>query len=253
MAKGAQYLYKVPGITNSNILYPLSLTDGVIFPYTPSVSVNYAANYDNSELTHSNYKIFQYRSSAVDNVTIGCDFTAQDNSEANYLLAVIHFFRSVTKMFYGKDQSPKNGTPPPLVYLTGLGAFQFDHHPLAVTAFNYTLPTDVDYIRAGSASAAAGTSGNPQTQASTGISSLQAIRQLASGVPVGGQKAPPSWKNTVIGTTDATYVPTKMTIQITAIPIVTRNDISNNFSLADYATGALLRGSKRPGGGGGIW
>ena len=42
-----------------------------------------------------------------------------------------------------------------------------------------------------------------------------------------------------------------MQIQITAIPIVTRNDISNNFSLRDYATGALLQGSKRKGGG--IW
>jgi hypothetical protein len=37
-------------------------------------------------------------------------------------------------------------------------------------------------------------------------------------------------------------------------PIVTRNDISKNFSLKDYATGKLLRGSHRNGGnGGGIW
>ena len=40
-----------------------------------------------------------------------------------------------------------------------------------------------------------------------------------------------------------------MQIVITCIPIVTRNDISNSFSLRDYATGALLQGSKRNGGG----
>ena len=42
-----------------------------------------------------------------------------------------------------------------------------------------------------------------------------------------------------------------MQIQLTAVPIVTRNDISNNFSLAKYGTGELLRGTKRSGGG--IW
>jgi hypothetical protein len=42
-----------------------------------------------------------------------------------------------------------------------------------------------------------------------------------------------------------------MQIQISAVPIVTRNDISNKFSLTEYATGKLLRGTQRQGGG--IW
>ena len=42
-----------------------------------------------------------------------------------------------------------------------------------------------------------------------------------------------------------------MQITISAYPIVTRNDISNNFSLREYATGKLLQGRKRTGGG--IW
>jgi hypothetical protein len=48
---------------------------------------------------------------------------------------------------------------------------------------------------------------------------------------------------------EPTYVPTKIQISITAVPVVTRNDISNHFSLKDYAAGKL---SKRPSGGG-IW
>jgi hypothetical protein len=246
LAPGATYLYKA---ATPGILAPLAATDGVIFPYTPNISVQYAANYDATDLTHSNYKFFTYRGSAVDSVTITCDFTAQDTFEANYLLAVIHFFRSVTKMFYGQDQNPKIGTPPPLCYLSGLGAFQFDAHPLAVTAFNYSLPTDVDYIRAGATPTQAGVSRAP---ANTPINSfsVSGSRANANGVNPGGGTAPPQFTPPA-GTREATYVPTKMSISISAVPIVTRNDISNKFSLKEYATGKLLRGTQRQGGG--IW
>jgi len=243
LAPGATYLYKDKAA--AGILAPLAATDGVIFPYTPAISVQYAASYDATELTHSNYKFFTYRGSAVDSVSITCDFTAQDTFEANYLLAVIHFFRSVTKMFYGQDQNPKNGTPPPLCYLSGLGAFQFDAHPLAITSFNYTLPTDVDYIRAGATPTPAGvTRPNPKDNSF----SIPGIR-LGDLQPGGG--AAPAQFNTPPGTRDVTYVPTKMSISIQAVPIVTRNDISNKFSLKEYGTGKLLRGTQRQGGG--IW
>lgn len=248
LAPSADYLYKAKG--NEGILLPLAATNGVIFPYTPSIAVNYSANYDPSDITHSNFKTFQYKSSSVDSITISCDFTAQDTFEANYLLAVIHFFRSVTKMFYGQDENPKNGTPPPLCYLTGLGAFQFDRHPLAITAFNYSLPTDVDYIRATNTTT---TGGVNKSAGSTPINTTDVSSQRLGGLPTGGGSGPVNWQNTNSGSREPTYVPTKMQISISAIPIVTRNDISRNFSLKDYATGNLLRGSKRQQGGGGIW
>ena len=246
LAPGASYLYKA---ASPGILAPLAATDGVIFPYTPAISVQYAANYDPAELTHSNYKFFTYRGSSVDTVSISCDFTAQDTFEANYLLAVIHFFRSVTKMFYGQDQNPKIGTPPPLCYLSGLGAFQFDAHPLAITSFNYSLPTDVDYIRAGSTPTPAGVN---KSSANTPINSnsVSGDRAASNGIIPGGGTAPPQF-TAPAGSRDVTYVPTKMQIQIQAVPIVTRNDISNKFSLKEYGTGKLLRGTQRQGGG--IW
>jgi len=254
LAPSATYLYKDPAITATDLLYPLQSTDGVIFPYTPAISVAYAAHYDSSTLTHSNYKIFQYGSSSVDSITITCDFTAQDTSEANYLLAVIHFFKSATKMFYGQDENPKPGTPPPLCYLSGLGDFQFDAHPLAITGFNYTLPTDVDYIRAGRSAAGAGVNTSPTLTKDGGSLSATVGRLVSSLLTSGAQAAPPKFGLTAASlqsTSDATYVPTKMSLSITAIPIVTRNDISNKFSLKDYATGKLLQGSKLQGGG--IW
>jgi hypothetical protein len=246
LAPGATYLYKDSSVVG--ILKPLIATEGIIFPYTPSIQVAYAAHYDASDITHSNYKIFQYKNSSVDSISISCDFTAQDTYEANYLLAVIHFFRSITKMFYGQDQNPKPGVPPPLCYLTGLGAFQFDRHPIAITAFNYSLPIDVDYIRASNTSTEAGVSKDPANIPSN-TNSVGNDRRQAAGLQTGGLAAPPVFQNTPSGTIDPTYVPTKMSIQISAIPIVTRNDISNNFSLKKYATGELIH---RPSGGG-IW
>jgi hypothetical protein len=203
-------------------------------------------------LTHSNYKFQTYKSSAVDTITIGCDFTAQDAYEANYVLAVIHFFRSITKMFYGQDPGPVPGTPPPLCYLTGLGAFQFDQHPLLIQNFTYTLPTDVDYIAAGSTATQAGVNRSSSVPKGNPNADPASSRRDAAGVQLGAIPAPPNFSGAYAGTREPTYVPTKITLSITALPVVTRNDVSSRFSLKDYATGALLRASKT-GGRGGFW
>jgi hypothetical protein len=250
LAPNSGYLYQAQNVPG--ILQPLANTNGVVFPYTPSIQIQYNAHYDSYDLTHSNYKIQQYKNSSVDNIMISCDFTAQDTAEANYLLAVIHFFRSVTKMFYGQDSIPKIGTPPPLCFLSGLGSFQFDNHPLAITNFAYSLPTDVDYIRASaSATTEAGVNKSP-AQEPNNTNAISNSRLTGSTVPIttGGVTPPAIFgQQTSIQTPSAssrtpTYVPTKMNLSISAVPIVTRNDVSNRFSLRDYATGKLLQGSK---------
>lgn len=250
LAPGATYLYR----DQENVLLaPLRETDGIIFPYTPSVNVTYVANYDSTAVQHSNYRIFQYQNSAVENITLGCDFTAQDTYEANYILAVIHFFRSVTKMFYGQDENPVLGTPPPLCYLYGLGQYQFNAHPLVVTNFSYSLPTDVDYIRA-VLPANPGAEGNTSGQASRGTPNIQQARANSGSTPIGNGGNPQAAKlSQGTGTAQPTYVPTKINIQITASPIVARNDISNDFSLKAYARGDLLLGTTKRAGKGGIW
>jgi len=251
LAAKSNYLYNA---NPAGILQPLKQTDGVVFPYVPQIQVTYAANYETSDIVHSNYKMIQYKNSAVDQITINGDFTAQDTAEANYLLAVIHFFRSVTKMFYGKDQIPKPGTPPPLCYLSGLGEFQFDEHPLVISSFNYSLPNDVDYIRASSPTLLSGVDSTGYNTKG-GDQSSGDVRRQSGETPlnVGAVESPAKFRNyrTSATNTYPTYVPTKMSIAITAFPIVTRNDISNNFSVRDYATGKLLQGSKRTNGG--IW
>ena len=243
LAPNANYLYLDPD-AKGGILAPLAVSDGVIFPYTPKIDTAYKANYTTYDLTHSNYRGYFYQNSYVDAVNITCPFTAQSTDEANYLLAVIHFFRSVTKMFYGQDT--QRGAPPPLVYLSGLGEYQFNDHACVVSSFNYTLPSDVDYIRSGSPNIN-NTNLSTRRPLSAGGSSIfggllgGALNRLANaGAPKGGVTAPPP--PPTLGLDRPTYVPTKMDISITLLPIQSRAQVSKQFSVKDFANGNLLKG-----------
>jgi hypothetical protein len=243
LAPQANYLYKAPdvdGQPGAGILAPLARTDGVIFPYTPRITTAYAARYTSYDLTHSNYRGYFYQGSHVDDINIDATFTAQDTAEAEYLLAVIHFFRSVTKMFYGQD--PNRGTPPPVVYLRGLGEFQYNLHPCVVAQFNYNLPNDVDYIRARSKNTALGSLLQRRQRESipTNIFDSALQRLSAAGLPKGAQSAPPPVPS--LGIEDATYVPTKLDMNIILKPMQSREQVSRQFSLRQYANGDLLKG-----------
>lgn len=260
LAPGSTYLYNDPEARQSadHILNPLFTTQGVIFPYVPQVSVSYNANYEPTDLAHTNYRIYQYKNSNVGDINITGDFTAQDTHEANYLLAVIHFFKSVTKMFYGADSNPLRGTPPPLCYLSGFGQYQFNYHPVAITSFSYTLPTDVDYIKAGVISNTGGQNIESQTNTPKNILGGSSIGTLLSsffrlknaGLTPGARSTRPEFN--IAEVSNPTYVPTKIQIQIGCIPIISRFAMANAFSLKEYATGRLLVGTGKSDIGG-IW
>jgi len=243
LSPNAKYLYNAgqPGI-----LAPLAATDGVIFPYTPSISMTYSANYEQYDLVHSNYRGVYYKNSRVGDINIRGTFTAQDTAEAEYLLAVIHFFRSATKMFYGQD--PQRGAPPPVCLLNGLGQYQFSDHPVVITSFNYTTPTDVDYIRATSPNNYGVNLLNRRTPVASnpGGSALAGAFRLVNALLPKGAKpqtpAPGSVNQSVNNTAGATYVPTKMEIDITLIPVQTRAQVSKQFSLENFANGQGLKG-----------
>ena len=239
LAGSADYLYKS---NDPGILAPLRDSDGVIFPYTPQITTNYATNYSTYDLTHSNYRGYFYQNSYVSEINVDATFTAQDTFEANYLLAVIHFFRSATKMFYGQENNQYRGAPPPLVFLQGLGGFQFNLAPCLVQNFNYVLPSDVDYIRANAADSLS------SLRRDSGVSSSQqglftpssALRLEGSRIPAGG--IPPRGRIVSTGQPcDVTYVPTKMQISLTLYPVQTRSQVSREFSFSDYANGRLIK------------
>jgi hypothetical protein len=237
LAPNSNYLYNDP---QPGILDPLKITDGVIFPYTPAIETAYKANYDPYDLTHSNYRGYFYKGSYVDAINIRGTFTAQDTKEANYLLAVIHFFRSCTKMFYGNDQ--QRGAPPPLVYLNGYGDYQFAEHPCVVSQFNYTLPPDVDYIRAQSNLQSNTNQLNNRLRNPIANNPLaySVNRLLNSNLIPGALDFRPATTNN-LANGNPTYVPTKMEIAITLFPVQSRSQISNNFSVRGFANGNLLK------------
>jgi hypothetical protein len=241
LAPGADYLYNA---TPNGILAPLKNTGGVIFPYTPKITTSYNANYTPTDLTHSNYKNYFYQSSNVGEISIEAKFTAQDTNEAAYLLAVIHFFRSVTKMFYGQDS--QRGAPPPLVFLTGYGEYQFNQHPCVVSSFTYSMPDGVDYIRARSVNingASLLSRRDRQTTPTDPISgAIQRIANLFSsqGISPGAIVNRPA--PATLGQNNPTYVPTSVDLSLRLFPMQSRSQVSQQFSLKGFANGDLIKG-----------
>jgi len=256
LAPQAQYLYNKPGY--AGILEPLRETDGVIFPYVPRIDTIYHATYNQYDLTHSNYRGYFYQNSYPGEMLINATFTAQDTKEANYMLAVIHFIRSCTKMFYGQDQgNPHRGSPPPLVFMRGLGEHQFNEHPCVVTLMNYNLPDDVDYIKA-SVGGSLGADTDPfrmnnETKPIGHQSWSPKISRLwQSGLEPGAE--PNSVDDIKIGGGNTmsvrgrhrgdqgvSRVPTKLDISFNLLPIQTRDQVSNQYSMDKYGTGELLK------------
>jgi hypothetical protein len=237
LAPGATYLYAAP---DAGLLQPLKVTNGVIFPYTPAIATAYKANYSPYDLTHSNYRGYFYQNSYADQVNLTAPFTAQSTSDAAYVLAVIHFFRSVTKMFYGQDA--QRGSPPPLVFLSGLGDYQFNNHPCVVTSFGYNLPADVDYISSGSPNNLGLNLQPLQNLYSTTLNAVSpTVTRLATAfLPPGAQNAIPAPLQSLLS--NPTYVPTKIDLQISLLPVQSRQQVSKQFSLKGFANGQLLKG-----------
>ena len=211
----------------SGPLAALKSTCGVLFPYTPQVEMTYTAEYDEMHPTHSNYATPAYNKSKVDNINVSAEFSANDASEAAYAMGVIHFFRTVTKMYFGNDGAD-NGRPPPILILKGYGTYMFNGIPVVCKSASITLPKEVDYVAAGKS-----TEGEKVPEI-TGISILD--KRINNVLPkiLGGQVGSGSMK-------DVSYVPSSFQINCILQPIYSRTEIAERFSLKDFATGSLTR------------
>ena len=114
-----------------------------------------------------------------------------------------------------------------------------------VSQFNYNLPADVNYIRAQSvlvngtnltsARSRQTVLGNPLSYA------IQRLSTLGQGIQPGAIDAPFAAQGS-LGAKNPTYVPTKMDISLTLLPIQSRSQVSQLFSLKGFANGNLLKG-----------
>lgn len=136
---GDAYMY-------SPLISPLAETGGLVFPYTPSITISHTASYQSLDPLHNNYPFLSYQNSKADAIQISGQFYCEDAVEAQYWVGAVHYLRSVTKMVYG-GEDPDTGSPPPVVRLTGYGDYVFDSVPVVVTNFSVELEDGVDYIR----------------------------------------------------------------------------------------------------------
>ena len=230
-----KYLYNAdnPG----PILEPLRMSGGVVFPYTPTISIGSAATYEGQSLTHSNYAQQFYNYSTTNNISISGTFTAHNQKQGLYMLAVIHFFRSVTKMFYGQDAEA--GAPPPILFLDGYGQHIFDHIPVVVTSFSVSLDDSVDYISVQQTTNPNDVKASVQESKSKGPANTIRDDRAAS-------SKPNVWKNpdekaaAESNLAGITRVPTKTTVQCELVPVYSRKKISSEFSLKEFAAGNLI-------------
>jgi len=126
-------------------LEPLSKTNNrMIFPFNPSITISHTAQYSPITLTHTNYAFNSYENSVVDNYVISGEFYSENDDDAKYWLASVHFLRSATKMFYGN--SALVGMPPVVCRLNGYGKHVLNNIPVIITNFTADLNPDVDYI-----------------------------------------------------------------------------------------------------------
>jgi hypothetical protein len=166
--------------------------------------------------------------------------------QAKYWIAVVHFLRSVTKMFTG--DTAFQGNPPPILNFSAYGDHVFRNVPVVVKSFSMTLPKDVQYISTNVSSASSGLSGIAQTanslamgaqalnigNAANALNSIgnaanlvSSISNLFGGSP-GGMSTPRD-----------SHVPVKSDLTITIMPVYSRESV-RQFSLQQFVNGAYV-------------
>jgi len=130
------------------LMRPIQESGGLVWQHTPSIFLNGTADYDQKYMQGMNYPINTYFHSRAPEIPITADFSANDQYEARYMLAILTFLRVATKGFFG-DSAVANGrygTPPPVMVFEYLGDHGFNKVPVVVTNYQFQLDNNVDYV-----------------------------------------------------------------------------------------------------------
>jgi len=234
----------------SPVLSPLKNAGGLIFPYTPKIGIHSTSTYQGITTVHTNYTFRAFQNSDPGEISITAPMYVSDPTEGLYWIAMVHYLRSLTKMFTGSD--PKAGNPPPIVFLNGYGNYVFKNVPVVVQSMTVDLPQDCDYIGCNVVGSAAGdvqgiadSIGGLAGAASGLFGGDSAVGGILSGVQsiAGGVGAIAGLAGTfgLGGTTSGgvAHVPTKSTFTVKLLPMYSRNS-TRNFSLDRFVTGGYL-------------
>jgi hypothetical protein len=251
-----------PGVmpfVNSPLFTPLINAGGMVFPYTPTISINSTANYTETPVTHNNFAFISYANSKVSEISVSGDFYVEDAVQAQYWLSCVHFLRSVTKMFTG--DSPIAGNPPVILYFNAYGDYVFRDVPVVVRSFSMTLPKEVDYITTNMTNppaTAEGGFGQDNTSSISGtaqklanVTSAAGLTQAANALKTisnvgkmfnGGSQSSPQNNGPISSRSgnDDSHVPTQSTLNISLLPIYSRNRV-RKFNLETFLNGGYVK------------
>ena len=211
------FFFKQTSLGN-NRLAPLHDLGGFFWPLTPSMMIQHTASYNALAQTHSNYPFQAYQNSQVDQMNIIGEFPVQNQQDALYWVATVNFLRTITKMFFGKDDGLK-GNPPPILMLNGYGDHMFQNVPVVVNTFNVELRSGIDYISTNQDNKFQDHSPlyNPESK----------INQNKSDYTIMDPNE-----------LDQTWAPTISNISVLVTPIYSRESLKH-FSLRDFAAGRM--------------
>ena len=135
----------------------LGKAQGLIFPYTPKITMSYNVNYEKTDFIHSNLSFNSYKNSPPPTISLNAKFTADTKANAIHMLSAVWFLQACSKcdtglntMSKGDNKNTANrsgaGLPPPVLYLNGY-ANLMDNIPVIIEGFTVDYPEDIDYVR----------------------------------------------------------------------------------------------------------
>lgn len=130
------------------LMRPIKESNGLVWQNTPSILLSGGAEYDQHIGQGMQYPINTYLQGMPMQIPVTADFTANNISEARYLLAVLMFLRVAVKGYYG-DTAVANGafgTPPPVFVFEYLGDHGFNKVPVTVVNYQVEFDSRVDYV-----------------------------------------------------------------------------------------------------------
>lgn len=202
-------------LQRNNALWPIFMTNGLIFPYNPTISENVSVNYESVELTHSNEAYFAYKNTS--NVRINLSnamWTCDTFDNAIYALAALHFFRTYSNMDFGRGQS---GRPPSPMWFSAYGDYAYNRVPVLFEKADWSFPNDIDYV------------GIPQP-GTTEYQSRRLNLKRQSAV-------------SATSSVDNRYTWLPMKFEVSAISLVVQHSPKywSNWNMNDYRSGEMLR------------
>lgn len=125
---------------------------GLIFPYTPKISMSYTVNYETTDIPQSNVQYNSYKNSPPPSIDVTAHFTADNNGQAKHMLSAIWFLQALSKCdvgdgktYYTTTVKSGGGLPPPVLYFNAYEQM-LENIPVVLKSFSFSYPDDIDYV-----------------------------------------------------------------------------------------------------------